>query len=240
MATAREAVGLGHRARSGAKVKVRQPLRAAVVVAAGRERAALERLGDVVADELNVKELRFVERADELGSYEVKPNYRTLGPRFGKDMPKVAAAVASLEPGHVAGALRDERPIGIAIDGRDHQLAADDLLLALKPLDGYQVEREGAHAVALELTLDDELHREGLAREVVRAVQETRKRAGLDVSDRIALTLGGDPALLDAARAHEPYIADEVLAEQVSYDADGRGEPATIEGLELRVVVERV
>src|SRR3954469_4639397 len=241
MAVAREAVTLGHRARSGAKVKVRQPLRAAVVVAAGRERAAIERLSDVVADELNVKELRFVERADELGSYEVKPNYRTLGPRFGKDMPKVADAIAALDPGHVAAALREERPIGFALDGSEHQLVAEDLLLAMKPLEGYQVEREGAHAVALELALDEELHQEGLAREVVRAVQETRKRAGLDVSDRIALTLGGDETLLDAARAHEPYVTGEVLAVEISYDGDGAGdgEAATIEGRELRVGVQR-
>jgi len=239
MATVREAVRLGHSARSGAGLKVRQPLRAVVIVAAGREREALERLADVVADELNVKELRFVEAADELGSYEIKANYRTLGPRFGKQMPQVAAAIAALDPGHVAAALREERPIGINLDGHEHTLGADDLVLAMKPLEGYQVEREGAHAVALELALDDELRREGLAREVVRAVQETRKRAGLDVSDRIALTLGGDAALLEAARAHEPYVAGEVLALSVSYDGDGRGEPATIEGRELRVHVER-
>src|SRR5438445_8759440 len=101
MAVVRDAVRLGHSARSGAKMKVRQPLRAAVVVASGRERAAVEHLGEIVRDELNVHELRFVERADELGSYEVKPNYRTLGPRFGKQMPQVAAAVAALDPAHV-------------------------------------------------------------------------------------------------------------------------------------------
>src|SRR4051794_9517727 len=240
MAVAREAVRLGLSARAAATIKLRQPLRAAVVVASERDRAALERLADVVRDELNVKELRFVEQADELGSYEVKPNYRALGPRFGKDMPKVAAAVSALEPGHVAAALRAERTIGVAIDGHDHELGGEDLLLAMQPLEGYQLEREGAHAVALELALDDELHREGLAREVVRAVQETRKRAGLDVSDRIALSRGGDEALLTAAREHEPYIADEVLAERVSYNGADGGEAATIEGLELRVVVERV
>src|SRR3954470_10950781 len=239
MAVAREAVRLGLSARSAATMKLRQPLRAAVIVAAGRERAAIERLSDVVGDELNVKELRFVGRADELGSYEVKPNYRTLGPRFGKDMPQVAAAVGSLDPGHVAAALREQRAIGIAIDGRDHELGADDLLLAMQPLEGYQLEREGSHAVALELALDDDLRREGIVREVVRVIQEARKRAGLEVSDRIALTLGGDEALLDAARAHEPYVAGEVLATSVSYDGDGRGEPATIEGRELRVEVRR-
>jgi isoleucyl-tRNA synthetase len=209
------------------------------VVAAGREREAIERLAAVVGDELNVKDLRFVDRADELGSYDIKPNYRSLGPRFGKDMPQVAAAVAALDPGHVAAAVREGRPIGIAIDGREHPLEPDDLVLAMKPLDGYQLEREGSHAVALELALDDELRREGLAREVVRVVQETRKRQGLDVSDRISLTLAGDGALLEAARAHEPYVAGEVLATSVAYDGDGRGEAAIIEGRELRVVVER-
>ena len=80
-----------------------------MVVANGFEREAIERLGDIVRDELNVKELRYVEQADELGAYEVKPNYRALGPRFGKHMPQVAAAVAALDPAHVADALREDR-----------------------------------------------------------------------------------------------------------------------------------
>ena len=109
MAVARETVRLGLSARAAAKIKVRQPLREAVVVAAGREREAIERLAEVVREELNVKALRFVEQADELGSYEVKPNYRTLGPRFGKAMPQVAAAIEALDPAHVAAALRDGR-----------------------------------------------------------------------------------------------------------------------------------
>ena len=110
----RETVRLGLAARGQSKLKVRQPLRAAVVVAAGEERAAIERLADVALEELNVKELRYVSQADELGSYEVKPNYRALGPRFGKQMPQVAAAVAALDPDHVARALRDGGRVGIS------------------------------------------------------------------------------------------------------------------------------
>ena len=215
MAVARETVRLGLAARGHGKLKVRQPLRAAVVVAAGEERAAIERMRDVVLDELNVKELRFVSQADELGSYDVKPNYRALGPRFGKQMPQVAAAVAALDPAHVAGALRDGGRVGIAIDGHDHLLGADDLSLAMQPLDGYQLEREGSHAVALELELDEELRREGLAREIVHAIQNARKGAGLQVEDRIALELGGDDELLGAARAHEAYVTGETLATSV-------------------------
>ena len=155
-------------------------------------------------------------QADELGSYEVKPNYRALGPRFGKHMPQVAAAVAALDPAHVADALRDDRPVGVNVDGHEHQLGPDDLLLAMRPLDGYQLEREGSHAVALELELDDALVREGLAREIVHAVQNARKTAGLEISDRIELTLGGDGDLLEAARAHEQYLAGETLAVAVT------------------------
>src|SRR6201999_1473266 len=112
-------------------------------------------------EELNVKELRYVSQADELGSYEVKPNYRSLGPRFGKSMPQVAAAVAALDPQHVADALRGGGRVGVNVDGHEHELGDDDLVLAMKPLEGYQLEREGSHAVALELELDDDLRREG-------------------------------------------------------------------------------
>jgi isoleucyl-tRNA synthetase len=239
MAVVRETVRLGLAARGQSKLKVRQPLRAAVVVAAGEERAAIERLADVVLEELNVKDLRYVSQADELGSYEVKPNYRALGPRFGKQMPQVAAAVAALDPDHVASALRDGGRIGISVDGHDHELDTDDLMLAMQPLDGYQLEREGSHAVALELELDDELRREGLAREIVHAVQAARKGAGLQVEDRIELRLGGDEELLAAARAFEDYLARETLAVAVSYD--GAGEPTvTIEGRPLAIAVTRV
>jgi isoleucyl-tRNA synthetase len=240
MATAREAVALGLRARAGAKVGLRRPLREAVVVAAGRERESLEELGDIVGEELNVKSLRFVDEADELGSYDLKPNYRALGPRFGKHMPQVAAAVAALDADHAAVALREGRTVGINVDGHDHELAADDLLVGLQPLDGFQVEREGGHAVALDLAMDDELRREGWAREVVRAIQNARKESGLEVSDRIALKLGGDGEILEAVREHEELVAGEVLALEVSYDADSAGAQATVDGHAVTIVVARV
>ena len=124
---------------------------------------------------------------------EIKPNYRTLGPRFGKEMPLVAQAVAGLDPASAAATVAGGGTVGISVGGHDHQLGAEDLLVAMKPLPGYQVEREGAHAVALDLTIDDELRAEGWARDAVRAAQLARQEAGLDVSDRIALVLGGDP-----------------------------------------------
>ncbi|HUC07275.1 MAG TPA: DUF5915 domain-containing protein, partial [Solirubrobacterales bacterium] len=219
MEAVRRTVELGRAARAQAKVKLRQPLRKAVVVASDAEREAIERLAEVVASELNVKELDFVQTEAELVSYRVKPNYRSLGPRFGKRMPQVAAAVEALDPVHVAKVMADGGEVGISIDGDDHTIGADEVTLALQPLEGYEVEAEAGHAVALQLELDDELRREGLAREIVHAVQNARKAAGLDISDRIELALDGDDELVAAAREHEPYIAAEVLATSVSYDA---------------------
>ncbi|HYI81052.1 MAG TPA: isoleucine--tRNA ligase [Thermoleophilaceae bacterium] len=240
MQVVRDAVELGRAARAAAKAKVRQPLSEAVVVAADRERDAIGRFEALVLDELNVKQVRYVSQADELGRFELKPNYRTLGPRFGKDMPKVADAVAGLDANRAAATLRDGGEVHVAIDGRDHPLGADDISLALQPLDGYEVERAGTHAVALNLELDDDLRREALAREIVHAIQNARKDAGLDVQDRISLTLGGDDALLDAVRAHEAYVTGETLATSLDLSGDPNGgATAELEGRTLSIAVAR-
>jgi isoleucyl-tRNA synthetase len=183
--------------------------------------------------------VRFVSEAEELGQWELKPNYRALGPRFGSRMPQVAEAVAALDAQSAASTLRGGGAVGISIDGKEHPLAADDVQLVLQPLEGYRVERSGTHAVALNLELSDALRREGLAREVVHAVQNARKAAGLSVEDRIALTLGGSRDLLAAVREHEPYVSGETLATSLSYDGAGGDSSAHIEGLELLIGVER-
>ncbi len=270
MALARETVRLGLGARGKAKIKVRQPLGEAVVVADGRERKAIERLADVVREELNVRRMRFVAAAEELGTYEIKANYRTLGPMFGKDMPLAAEAIAALDPARVAAALRAGEPadagigapadgqaagdasngigaIGITVAGREHTLSAEDVILTLRAPDGYSVEREGAHAVALDLAIDDELREEGYAREIVHAVQNARKAAGLAVEDRIALSLDGDRALMLAAEAHRDYLAGETLAVELTLGEAAAAaatthysEQANVDGLELKIALGRI
>jgi isoleucyl-tRNA synthetase len=248
MALARETVRLGLGARGKAKIKVRQPLGEAVVVAAGREREAIERMSDIVREELNVKRVRFVAAADELGSYEVKANYRKLGPIFGKAMPLAADAIAALDPARVAAALGQDvsgPAIGITVDGREHTLTADEVILTMRPPEGYSVEREGAHAVALDLAIDDALREEGYAREIVHAVQNARKSAGLEVENRIALALSGDPALIAAAAAHRDYLTGETLAVELeltpgapdSAEAMSYSEQAEIDGLALAIAL---
>ena len=244
MALARETVRLGLGARGKAKLKVRQPLHEAVVVADEREREAIERLAEVVREELNVRRVRFVAAAEELGQYEIKANYRTLGPLFGREMPQAASAVAALDPARVAAALRNgDGEIGIAVAGREHTLSAQDVILTMKAPDGYSVEREGSHAVALDLTLDDDLRGEGRAREIVHAIQNARRSAGLQVEDRIELWLAGDPQLIEAASAHRDYLTRETLARELSLSggapSDALSELTRIDGLELSIALRK-
>jgi isoleucyl-tRNA synthetase len=252
MDAVRRTVELGRAARAQAKVKVRQPLRKAVIVANDLEQVAIEQHSDLVKSELNVKQLDFVTEESELVRYEVKPNYRSLGPRFGKRMPEVVAKVEALDPNYVANVLSlsigvemdaDGKTIGIRLDDDEqHTLSSSDVTLALQPLEGYEVEAEAGHAVALQLELDEELRREGLAREIVHAVQNARKEAGLEITDRIELVLSGDEELLAAAREHCDYVAGEVLATAVAFDSadDGaEGGAAKIDGRELRIGVSR-
>ncbi|MGC1853118.1 MAG: isoleucine--tRNA ligase [Solirubrobacterales bacterium] len=238
MEAVRLTVELGRAARAQAKAKMRQPLRRAVIVANDAEREAISARAELVKAELNVKQLDFVEEESELVSYAVKPNYRSLGPRFGRRMPQVAAAIEALDPVHVAAVMGEGGQVGINVDADEHAIDADEVTLSLQPLEGYEVEAEAGHAVALQLELDDELRCEGLAREIVHAVQNARKEAGLEITDRIELSLGGDEELLAAARAHEDYVSGEVLAVKVAYD-DADGVTATIDGCELRIALNR-
>ena len=197
-------------------------------------------MADVALEELNVKELRYVSQADELGSYEVKPNYRALGPRFGKSMPQVAAAVAALDPQHVAGALRDGGRVGISIDGHDHELDTDDLMLAMKPLDGYQLEREGSHAVALELELDDALQARGPgARDRPRDPGRAQERGPAGRGPDRARPRTARPSCSTPRASTRPTWRARRSPLRVSYDGAAGVEPVKIEGLALQIAVTR-
>ncbi len=240
MGVARETVRLGLAARGQSKLKVRQPLRAAVVVAAG-ERARGDRAARPTSsrEELNVKELRYVAQADELGSYEVKPNYRALGPRFGKQMPQVAAAVAALDPAHVAGALRGGGR------GRHQRRRPRPRARRRRPACSRCSRSTATSSSARARTRwrSSSSSTTSCAARGWRARSSTpcrtRARApGLEVEDRIELALGGDEELLAAAREHEGYIARETLAVAVAYDG-AAGDVATIEGRPLAISVSR-
>ena len=179
-----------------------------------------------MADELNVDEIDTADELSEVISFELVPNFRTLGPRLGERQKGLRPALSALDGAAAADALESGRPVTISLDGERVELTPDDLSLRVRPQQGFAVSREGGEVVALDLTLDDGLRLRGLARDVVRLVQDLRKTSGLEVSDRIRLHVVG----LDALAAHFDFIAREVLAvEIVSGPGEGEGTPLDLD-----------
>ena len=206
MALVRRLVDLGRGARAGSKVKTRQPLGRALVSAAGWQALAPE-LRELVAAELNVLSLEPL--AGDLVEVSVKANFRALGRRFGKRTATVAAAVAAADPVRLVATHE------VVVEGDVVGLADDELLVTETPRAGWAVATALGETVALDLTLTPELRRAGLVRDVVRLVQDARKGAGLEVSDRIELWWQADGELAEALREDGPRLGEEVLAVSV-------------------------
>jgi isoleucyl-tRNA synthetase len=217
MAAVRQIVELGRRVRTETKLRVRQPLLEAVVHYAG-DHAALEPLLDLVGEELNVKQVQFAESADQLGRWRAKPNFKVLGPRLGPGVKEVAAALER-DDGSLAAALVHGDPVRVDLGTEQVELAPSDVDLVQETVEGWGVASDGGITVALELQLTPELRLEGFARELVRVVQDARKAAGLDVSDRIALGLAVDGELAEALAIHRGWIGAETLAVEVVDEA---------------------
>ena len=239
----RRLVELGRAARAEAKVRTRQPLARALIGARGWEGLDDELRGHV-ADELNVVELTTLsEGAGEgagaaLLSYSAKANFRSLGKRFAKDTPRVAAAVAAADAAALAAALT-AGTAAVTVEGLGEvSLSEDDVIVTETPKEGWAVAREG-ETVALDLAVTPGLVALGLAREVVRAVQEARKNAGLAVTDRIDLAWEASAETAAAIRTHADLIAGEVLAVSLSDDlsqvADGVSSTSEDGSLSLRL-----
>jgi isoleucyl-tRNA synthetase len=213
MRLVRRLVGLGRSARTDAKTRVRQPLRRALVVIPAAESANLEGLEQLVAEELNVKSVEEIGALEELVSYTVKPNFRTLGPRFGTEMKEVAAAIATADPAAIVSSVEQDGSTELTIGDQTVTLTADDLDIRVEGREGFSLAREGAYGVALDLDITPELLDEGIAREVVRSIQDLRKTSGLAVEDRIELWLDWDSEEHGRAlEAHAETISEEVLA----------------------------
>ena len=212
IAVVRKVVGLGRAARAASNAKTRQPLQElALGLSRVEDRDAVQKHLKLVLDEVNVKAVRFIEGKSELLTHEIKPNYKSLGPRFGKQMPSVAKAISLLDPELCAETVEDDTHVVIKLDGVDQTLNSSDLDVRHHGLEGYEVASEGGIVVGLSLILTDELRTEGKAREIVHAVQNLRRQAGFEVSDRINLCLSGQD-VTQILELFESHIAGEVLA----------------------------
>jgi isoleucyl-tRNA synthetase len=210
MALVRRLVELGRSARSGASVRTRQPLARALIGAAGFEDLP-EELRAQIASELNVAALEVL--GGGLVDYAVKPNFRSLGRRFGARTPAVAAAIGSAPAADIATAVQAGSAVIVVVDGAEVSIGADDVIVTQTPRAGWTVATDAGETVAIDIEVTPELRREGLAREVIRLVQEARKTDGLDVTDRISLRWSArDPEVAAALTEHAALIAGEVLA----------------------------
>ena len=222
VALVRRLVELGRSARTSATVRTRQPLARALVAAPGW--AALPpALRAEVADELNVRSVDVLDGSAGLVDVTVKPDFRALGRRFGASTRAVAAAVAAADPATLAAALRTG-PVSLA----GAEITSADVVVTETPRSGWAVASDGGETVALDLAVTPELRRAGLAREVVRLLQNARKEAGLELTDRVAIAWSAEGDLATALREHAGPIADEVLATTF---AEGPAETTTELGL---------
>jgi isoleucyl-tRNA synthetase len=242
MRVSRDIVELGRRVRNDARVKVRQPLRRALVHSGGDE-GALEPLLALVGEELNVREVVFSESAQELAEWRAKPNFRVLGPRLGPRVKEVAAALAA-DDGRLAAALARGERVTVRAGGEDIPLEPDDVDLVQETRAGWGAAAEGGLTLALDLEVTPDLRLEGLARDVVRLVQDARKAAGLDVTDRIELAVDASGEVAEAVAAHREWIAREVLATRLEDGSregwEGAGhQRAELEGVEVGIILRR-
>jgi isoleucyl-tRNA synthetase len=211
MSLARRIVELGRSARADAKAKTRQPLRRAVVASTAYD-TLTPQLRAEVAEELNVRALDSFANTGELVDYSAKGNFRNLGKRFGAETPQVAQAIAAADAAVLATALSDGGEATVEVNGQAVTVGPDDVIIAERPREGWSVVNDHGETVALDLELDDDLRRAGLAREIVRAVQEARKASGLEVTDRVRLRWSGSAEIAAAMAEHGTDVADEVLA----------------------------
>jgi isoleucyl-tRNA synthetase len=210
---ARRLVDLGRSARSSATVKIRQPLQRALISAPGFASLPPELVAQI-ADELNVRMLEPIDDAGgELVSHSVRPNFRAIGRRFGSGTQPVAAAIAAADPAVLARELRDSGTAEVSANGTKVSVGPDDVIITQTPRSGWAVATEAGETVALQTDVTPELRREGLARDVIRLIQDGRKSDGLDLTDRIRLRWSAaDPELAAALTEHGELIGAEVLA----------------------------
>ena len=218
MAIAEEAAVLGRAARNAASVKNRQPLNE-ILLCGDHVGELSEDMLAIIRDELNVKRIEYVRDAGDYVSYSVKPQLKTLGPKYGAKLGKIRAYLAE-NPEKVVTGLRDADEYSFTADGDEIVLGKDDVLVTVLNKDGYSVQSGGGITVILDVTLTPELIEEGYMREIVSKVQTMRKDSGFEVTDHIALYYDGDAEIEAVIEKYKDEIAGDVLADRIEKKAD--------------------
>ena len=218
-------------------IKVRQPLQCIMIPAVDAEQKRhIEAVKNLIMNEVNVKELKFVEGAGILVK-KVKCNFRTMGKKFGKLMKGIAAAMGALSQEEIAD-LEKNGSIALSVDGNDVTVEAADVEIISEDIPGWLVANDGNLTVALEVELTDELRNEGMARELINRIQNLRKDTGLEITDRIVVTVAPNEETDKAIAAYGDYIKSQVLADNITI-ADNDGAETEFDEFKLNIKVEK-
>ena len=238
MKTAQKITSMVLALRRKVNIKVRQPLQCVMIPAVDEaQRRRIEAVKSLVLSEVNVKELRFVEGSGVMVK-KVKCNFRTMGKKYGKLMKGIAAGMAALGQDDIA-ALERDGSLTLSVDGQDVTVDAADVEIINEDMPGWLVANDGNLTVALEVELTDELRREGMARELINRIQNLRKDCGLEITDRVNVTVSPADGVEEALSSFADYVKGQVLADSVSV-ADNDGAEADIDGTPVRIKVEKV
>ncbi len=216
MDAAQKVVYITRAMRAKNNLKVRQPLKKIMVVVEKSKRAALAKMKDVILDEVNIKELIVLEDDSDIVNKSAKPNFKSIGPKFGKKVKQAANAIKSLGKDEIAR-IESGESIIIRIDGEELTISAADVEILSSEIEGWLVESEDGVTVAMDTELTEELINEGLAREFINRIQNMRKDAGFEVVDRIKVKFIGSEKLITAINSFHNYIASETLAENITF-----------------------
>ena len=222
-------------------IKVRQPLSTLLVSAVdGHQQSAVEAVQDIILNEVNVKELKFADSGSNILVKKVKPDFKKLGPRYGKVMKALAAAIQAMTQEEIATFERDGS-FTFSIDGNACTVVTDDVEIISEDIPGWLVANEGRLTIALDITVTDELRREGLARELVNRLQNLRKSSGLEITDRIRVTLAPAKEMEGVLEAYGDYICRQVFAETIETVAGATGTTELeFDDFQLPVKIEKV
>jgi isoleucyl-tRNA synthetase len=200
------------------KIKVRQPLQKIMIpVLDDVERTEIEAVSDLIKSEVNVKEIQLIDEGSGILVKQIKPDFKKLGPRFGKDMKTVAQAITSFGQEEIS-ILEKEGEISIHINEKNTTLTLDDVVISSQDIEGWLVANANGITVALDVTITNELKNEGIARELVNRIQNIRKDSGFEVTDRVDVTLQKEGQLQTAVQQNLEYIKQETLTEVLQFE----------------------
>ena len=221
-------------------IKVRQPLTSIMVpVFDERQKAAIQAVQTLILNEVNVKALNYVDNATEILVKRVKPDFKKLGPRYGKIMKDLAAAIASLSQ-HDIVALETNGKITIPVNNQTAEISTEDVEIISEDIPGWLVANEGKLTVALDITVTDELKKEGIARELINRIQNLRKSCGFEITDKIQVTVQPDARINAVVEEFKQYITNQVLALNISLSDLTEGEVIELDDdFQLLIQIER-